>query len=419
MIVKGLPSRIEGVIRAPQSKSIAIRTIFLSLFNNVKIRNLSISEDVNDALNTVKILGVKVEKEGNMYILTPPEQLESVKGTIFLKGSATTLRFLISIIGIIGGDVEILGGESLKRRPLTTIFRALKGRGVELSSDSLPLRIKGKYNYDEIIIEGSESSQYISGLIYGFCIKGYGKIKIIPPISSKSYIYMTINILNSQGGKIIFDEEKGEIYVNCGKINKFEGEIKGDYALASFYVASSLITGGYIEIFNLYEPQNFLGDHSIVEIFSSMGAFSIYRDGKWIAKDTNNYVGIEIDIDDIPDLAPSIAILASIAKGKTILKNVSRLRIKESDRVNSIIKSLRSFGIKAYEDNNTIIIDSSNSNINEGKIICPEDHRIAMMVAPFILKVGGIIENAECVNKSNTQFWNDLKTLGGNLIIIP
>ncbi|MEM0174235.1 MAG: 3-phosphoshikimate 1-carboxyvinyltransferase [Sulfolobaceae archaeon] len=413
MIVKGFPSVINGKVEAPQSKSIGIRLIFFSLLTDIELENLVLSEDVKSALNAVKSLGVSVEFEGNKVKLQRKGN-EEIK-EVYVGGSGTTLRFLLPIAAILGKRLSIDGDETLRRRPISAFLRAVKG--VSISSEKLPLTIEGRLDVNNISIDGSESSQYISGFIIGFCMIGEGRISIIPPISSKSYILLTINLLNSLGAKIKFYESENIIEIRCGKINKYAGRVPGDYALSSYYALSSLFTGGKLRISNLYAPYDFFGDHSIVEIYHKMGAISYYKEGEWVIESKNEYYNINIDVDDAPDLAPSIAPLSAIALGESKITGVRRLRIKESDRILTISETLRAFGVKVKEGNNELIIIGS-KELHSGSIICPKDHRIAMMATPFILKLGGTIGEAECVNKSNPNFWIDIKKIGGRIEIV-
>ncbi|MDT7861508.1 MAG: 3-phosphoshikimate 1-carboxyvinyltransferase [Saccharolobus sp.] len=407
MIVKVHPSKASGVIRAPQSKSIAIRLIFLSLFTKVKLNNLLLSDDVIDAISAVKTLGVKVENESTFI---PPDKLEVKEKYIRLKGSGTVLRTLIPIIAAIGGEVVIDGSESLRKRPIRRVVESLNNFGVTFSSDSLPLKISGKLNVNSVKIFGDESSQYITGLIYAFHILNGGKIEIIPPISSKSYILLTIDIFNKLGSDIKINGNK--IYINPNKLEEYNGEVPGDYGLASFYALAGLISEGNITIYGLWKPERYFGDHSIVEIFRNMGAFSEYYDGKWIVKSSDKYLPIKIDIDDAPDLAMSIAGLSAIADGISEIQSIRRLRIKESDRVNSIKNILASYGIESDIKNDSLIIFGKRRDLLKYAITdCFNDHRVAMLSSILALIKGGIILNAECVNKSNPNYWQDLISL--------
>ena len=408
MLVEIKPSKIEGKIKAPQSKSYGIRLILYSILKESRLGNLVYSDDVKVAIDVVKALGITVS--GSMF---KREKELKVPPYLYFGGSATTLRMTIPIIAVLGGEVIIDGDESLRKRPLTAIVNALKGQ-VSFSSSYLPVKMSGKLKENYVKIDGNESSQYISGFIYAFSMIGGGEIEIIPPISSKSYIYLTAELINSLGGNVKIKDNK--IYVDKGEFRPYIGKVPGDYALASFYASASIVSGGSLIVEDLYEIPDFEGDHSIVNFYEEMGAESYVKDGKWFVKGSSKLKGIEVNVDDFPDLAPSIASIAPFAETKTVIRGVKRLKIKESNRIVTISETLSAFNAKvSYNDEEIVIFPSS--ELKEAKVYCPNDHRIAMMASVLSFKVGGIIDNAECVNKSNPNFWKDLISLGGNIIV--
>lgn len=407
-------SVIRGSIKAPRSKSHAIRLIFASLISPVEISDLQLSNDVRAALEAVQALGVSVS--GNVLRLEGEPSIRN--RDIYLGGSATSLRILIPIVAVIGGRVNIDGDHSLRRRPLNAITQALSGRGVEISSNRLPVTVEGRLDDTWVRIAGWESSQYISGFMIAFCLAGSGKIYIDPPVVSKSYIYLTGEVLRSFGcySKIsdtVIEVERRE------KPSYVKTRVEGDYALASFYAVSALTTGGQLEILDLPQPRQYVGDHLIIEIYRSMGAESIYIDGKWRVSASDYYRGVDINIDDTPDLGLSIAPLAAVSRGISRIWGASRLRIKESDRIASIIHVLESFGVKAWSDRgDEIYIEGrSSGEIRSAEVSCMNDHRVAMMAASLALRSGGAIYNADCVSKSNPRFWEDLISIGGRIRI--
>ncbi|WCM34181.1 3-phosphoshikimate 1-carboxyvinyltransferase [Sulfolobus acidocaldarius DSM 639] len=397
---------MSGIIKAPQSKSLAIRLILYSLLSNVILNNLSLSEDTKVAIDVVKDIGVNVSDN---LSLKKGEKLR-VPQYLNFGGSATTLRMMIPILSVLGGEVVLDGNESLRRRPITAIVEALAGQ-IRFSSNYLPVTMTGKLKENYVRIRGDESSQYISGFIYAFSLVNGGDIEIIPPLSSKSYIHMTIDLINALGGSVKFTGNR--IRVERGEFRDFRGDVPGDYALASFYAIASAITGGEIQIKGLYSPPYYDGDHSIVKIIKNMGVDSRVEGNSWIVSGNGIIKGIKVDVDDMPDLAPSIACIAPFATSETEITGIKRLRIKESDRVSTIKSTLEAFSGNVVVDTDFIKIFPS--KLTEGSIICPNDHRIAMMAGVISLRTGGTVENAQCVNKSNPSFWLDLISLGGDI----
>ena len=402
------PSRVEGRVEAPPSKSWGIRTIFYSLIDRVTLSEVPNSDDIAAAINAVKALGVKVE-DGNFEFEEP-----SSRGYAFVGGSATTLRILLPVAMVLGVELEVDGDESLRRRPLSEIVKLVRRHGLEVTSERLPLKIKGKLKEEEVEISGAESSQYVSGFMFAFAVRGHGRIRVLPPVSSKSYIMMTAELLTSQGARVEIDrDDVWEITVTRGNPRPYEGKVRGDFALASFYAIASSVTGGRIEISGLYDPPSYFGDHSVVNLMAEAGVKSAVRNGTWIAGGKPER-GLRVNVDDAPDLAVSIAALAPFARTETVIEGVERLRIKESDRITTIISTLKAFGGEARYDGRLVI---EPSRLREGVIECPNDHRIAMLAAVLALTAGGKVLKAECVNKSNPRFWDDLRGLGAKITI--
>ncbi|MCY0858939.1 MAG: 3-phosphoshikimate 1-carboxyvinyltransferase [Sulfolobaceae archaeon] len=418
--MRGYPSIIRGTVKAPQSKSFAIRLLFLSFSSKVKLRDLEPSEDVVDAINAIKLLGVK--EVGKNEFEREDKVVEKIRGSTFIKASATTLRFLLSFLSVLGGEnVKIRVGETLKRRPITELVEALKDQ-VNIEQEDDVIRVNGKLNENYVKISGSESSQYISGFILAFAQTEGGVIEITSnEPTSKSFIYLTIDLINSLGGDIKIEDDGKTIIVKKASLKQYDNFVPGDYALASFYAISSAVTHGEITIFNLPKPPKYFGDHSIIKILSDLGITSIYNDGKWYVTnvETSPSRDLEINIKEAPDLAMSIASLIPLTK-RIVLHDVKNLKIKESDRLKGIITTITSFGydVKLPSDN-TLVIENNNSTKVSATIDCNNDHRIAMMATPLIMKFGGEIRNAECVNKSNPKFWQDILSLGGKIEIAP
>jgi len=403
-------SKVGGKVRAPPSKSQAIRLIFYSLLSKVEIEDMPDSEDIKDAIDAVTALGVKMEGRE----LIPPPSPYVKENYVKFRGSATTLRFFIPIVASIGGEIVIDADYPLRDRPIRRIVEALSTKGVSFSSHSLPVKLSGKIKDDIVEIPGDESSQYVSGLIYGMIIKGGGKVIIKPPVSSSSYIKMTASLLKNFGSKVDF--QGNVISVERGKdMIPFKGKVPGDYALSSFYAISSIITGGRLKITGLDVPEDYFGDHSIVEIFRNMGVTSQWEDNSWNVEQ-GELRGIKVNVDDAPDLAVSISALATAVPSLTIIEGVERLKIKESDRISTIITTVKAFGGDAHYDKGKIEIVGG--KIKEGFISCPSDHRIAMMAGALATYDGGIVDNACCVNKSNPRFWKDLASLGAKVSLV-
>jgi|BEDMetMinimDraft_1075159.scaffolds.fasta_scaffold00103_14 3-phosphoshikimate 1-carboxyvinyltransferase len=409
-MVKLNRSKVSGTIRAPPSKPIALRLIFSSIFTYVNLQDLQSSDDVDTSLRVVEALGVS--REGTH--LKPPVKPKLRLDYLNLGGSGTSLRFLIPIFSILGGRLTIDGDETLRRRPLNDLLPQLESLGMRVSSYKLPLTLEGRIDADEVELKGLKSSQYISGFIYAFMLRGGGTISFPTDLGSMSYIRLTADLLNQLGAKVRIGE--GVVKIDGGPTLDFTGPVPGDYLFSSFYAGAGILSGGEVEISGLPDPPDYFGDHSIVKLFAEMGAVSFYDEGKWRVE-PGSLRGIDVDVNQAPDLAPSVAVLSAMANGETRLRGVERLRLKESDRVSTISEALRRFGIEVTEGSEEILIRGSPLP-HYGHVKCPNDHRIAMMAGAIGSTVGALIEQAECVRKSNPKFWEDLRFLGTRLEIL-
>ena len=405
LIAKITPSRISGVVDAPQSKSLAIRLLFSSLLGKIELHNLHMSDDVTAAISAVEALGVN--RTGDLWQFN--REGISGKNRIYLGGSGTTLRMLLPILAYKGVDITVDGDDTLRKRPLNTIIEWLRKNGVTVSGDRLPIRISGKAMSDYVEISGSESSQYISGFIFALLMNGGGKISILPPVRSANYIRMTCDILNRIGANVRYSGSM--INIDPGVALKYSGPVPGDFLLSSFYAAATLLTGGKIRIKGLELPEDSAGDSRIVDIFRKCGAGSEVLNQEWLVSSKGDLHPFDEDVSDSPDMAVSLAALASVINGTSTVRGVELLKIKESNRILTIIDTLRSFGIRADFDGNIVV--SGNGSGKNGIVDSSMDHRIAMLGTVLALRFGGTVRGAECVSKSNPYFYEDISHLGG------
>jgi 3-phosphoshikimate 1-carboxyvinyltransferase len=234
-------------------------------------------------------------------------------------------------------------------------------------------------------------------------------IKLTTPVSSKSYIDITIEVLNAYGVKVKQVENGYFIKGN----QKFNGSLypEGDWSNASAFLVLGAIAGDIsVKGLNLNSTQ---GDRAIVSILKSAGALVSERENQ-ISVKKSSLIGFTMDADNCPDLVPLCAVLGAVASGKTTIYNVQRLRLKESDRILSTMQMLKSFGIESESDGNTMII---HGGIVKGGIVDAfNDHRIVMASAVLGAVAGeSVINGAEAVQKSYPTFFDDYSKLGGKI----
>ena len=403
-------SRISGNVVAPASKSHAIRLVLYSFIRDVNVQGLPDSSDVDMALDFVGRLGI-IRKENSF---SRHGGALKHRADLYFGGSGTTLRMALPLLAYLGGEFTIDGDETLRARPVREEIRALSGTGISFSSDSIPLRMSGRAVADHVTIKGSESSQSISGLIYALLMNGGGRIDIVPPIVSRHYIDLTCSILASLGADISFSGNV--VRINGGDMKEYSGRVPGDYLLSSFYAAAAYATGGNVSINGLPEQEIWWGDHSIVGILQESGVESSFEDGTWHVASADSGKGITMDTSQSPDMAVSIAAFAPFLAGRTIISGTEGLKSKESNRILTITRTLSAFGVKASANGGIKI--HGQPSLENPVLDAAGDHRIAMLASVLALHAGGRITGAECVSKSNSRFFRDLASMGGDIKLV-
>ena len=334
--------------------------------------------------------------------------LDNIKtGNLDCGESGSTLRFMLPLCSAIGGEYSFTCHGRLAYRPNDELFNVLRENGIFIEQTD-KIHLKGKLKSGEYKIRGDISSQYISGLLMALPIlDGDSFITLTSPLVSAPYVDITLEVLKGYGIKIEKYSSGFKVFGN----QTYKGELfaEGDWSNGAFMLVAGAINGEIlVKNLNLESVQ---ADREIYNVLKSANAtMRETKDGIYVEK--SNLNGFLLDAEDCPDIVPIASVLASFCKGVTEIKNISRLKIKESDRVLSTISMLSSFGIKAVEDNNRLIVYGGNPTA--GVVDAFNDHRIAMsasVMASAILGKSKIL-GAECVNKSYPDFYEDIKSLG-------
>lgn len=398
------PSRISGKINGISSKSFAHRAFICAALadgtSHIKINTLS--QDIAATVSCLNNLGAKIEKSGDVYSVEPIKELPQ-NAEINCGESGSTLRFLLPVITALGIKTKINALGRLPERPLSPLKEELIKMGA-IISDSFPLNVSGKLSEGEFTLRGDISSQFVTGLLLALAYLGKGKITLLPPIQSRPYIDITLQVLRDFGVNII--EENNTFYVNKAQLRARNFEIEADWSNAAF----PLCMGTSVVGLNLNSVQ---GDKAITKELEIMGA-KIFCDKGIVRADVSSLHGCRIDAGDIPDAVPVIAAVAATAQGETVIYNAQRLRLKESDRIQTVCEMLSSLGADIRETTDGMIIKGK-PFLAGGETNSFNDHRIAMAAAVAACKCSGevIIRNAEAVNKSYPAFFEDYKSLGG------
>lgn len=411
------PADLCGEINAVASKSYAHRLLILSSLSDKKtiIKCAGGSDDIDATINCLKALGAKIERICGGYAVTPIEYAGIIKSSILDCGeSGSTLRFLLPVACALGAESVFYGHGRLPQRPMAPLYEALIMHGISLSANC-PLRCGGRLKGGRFTLPGNVSSQFISGLLLALPLLDEDSvIELTGDIESRDYIIMTTSALRHFGIRIEFCGKYlyikgGTKYISAGNVT-----VEGDWSNAAFWLCAGAIGKHSVKCTGL-DINSLQGDKAITGILSEFGARVSLSDNSVTVSNSDLY-GTELDAKDIPDLVPALAVVAAAAKGKTVIKNASRLRIKESDRLYAVTKTLSDLGAEISETDDGLII-TGQKFLKGGKVDSFGDHRIAMMaaIASVVCDNNVIIENAGSVKKSYPNFFSDFTHLGGNI----
>ena len=396
MRVRITPSIAKGEISAPPSKSMAHRLLICAALCNGTsvISGISDCADVKATIGCLNSMGIKTEYDGENVTVTGADIFKSSpKEPLYCHESGSTLRFLLPIALLSGKTVMFTGAKSLMERPMSVYEQICKANDMAYIADGETITVKGPLSPGEITVVGNVSSQFISGLLFALPIlKRDSRIKILPPIESRSYIEMTISALNSFGVKAEWENEHTIYIKGDQKYTPCNIEVEGDYSGAAFPDALNLF-GSEVKVSGLNE--------------NSIQGDAVYK--KYYEQLSSGVPAIHIG--DCPDLGPILFAIAA-AKCGGIFSGTKRLKIKESDRAAAMAEELKKFGssVTVYEDK--VVVYPVAFHAPTVPLSAHNDHRIVMSLAILLTLVGGEIEGAEAVSKSYPAFFDHLRALG-------
>lgn len=383
----------KGITVAPPSKSMAHRNLICgALSDSSVIYNLADSQDILATTQCLERLGAQIQKteKGIKIGGVKPESVESV--TLDCRESGSTLRFLLPLCLLCDKEITLVGSTRLLQRPMTVYEKLCKEKGISFYQDSECIKVKGKLKGGVYTVNGSVSSQFISGLMFALpLLKEDSVIKIVGELQSQSYLKLTLSSLKDFGIEIDATDIRNIKIRGNQRYSSREMTVEGDYSNAAFFEALNLL-GGEVDVSGLCE-ESLQGDKVYKELFDKL--------------QNENAV---ISLADCPDLGPILFTLAAANKG-AYFTDTARLRIKESDRVVCMEKELEKFGVKMDIEENSVRVYPSVKPPCEA-LFGHNDHRIVMSLSVLATATGGVIEDAQAVNKSLPDFFERLCDLG-------
>jgi 3-phosphoshikimate 1-carboxyvinyltransferase len=408
---------VEATLTLPGSKSYTHRALIAAALASGEsvLANALKAEDTDLTAQTLGRLGAHLDWQGHtIRVKGTGGRLHAVADAIFLGNSGTSMRFLTAVAALGQGDYRLVGTPRLSERPMGELLEALRSLGVQAASekgnDCPPVIVHGGgFTGGQTSLSGRVSSQYLSALLLIGPLAPRGvEIDITGELVSRPYVDITLSVLTafgidySRGGYQRFVIPGGQHY----QARHFN--IEGDASSASYFWAAAALTGGRVTIANL-DLESVQGDIDFLSVLARMGCHLI-SSPEGITVEGAPLKGIHMDMSAMPDLVPTLGVLAAFADGETFIDRVAHLRHKESNRLAAIVTELGKMGITAEETPDGLRIVGGTPQAAE--IDTYQDHRIAMSFALAGLKMPGVvIRDPDCVAKSFPDFWEYLDKL--------
>lgn len=414
---------VDATIKVPGSKSLTQRALIAAALADGPSQLIGplASEDTRFTMGALQAMGVGCDdRDPDCWLVHGTGgQINAPQGDIFLGNNGTATRFLTSVAALGRGRFHITGSQRMAERPILPLMEALRGWQVELDSDArngcppLTIMAKGLAGGRTVLPEG-RSSQYLSSLLlvapYALTL---AELEVRGEILSRPYVEMTLAVMADFGIRVEAAPALNFFRIPQGPYLGRTYVIEGDASGASYFWAAAAVTGGRVTVANVPIP-SLQGDANLLPYLARMGC-RIDRSGEGITvTGADHLAGIEVDMGDMPDVAPTLAVVAAFAEGTTVINNIAHLRIKECDRLSAVVSELRKLGADVEEEPARMIIHGKNggSNLHGATIATYNDHRMAMSFAVAGLRIPGVVISGEdCVVKSFPDFWERFRLL--------
>jgi 3-phosphoshikimate 1-carboxyvinyltransferase len=411
---------LTGEIWAPPSKAHTHRALFAGLLSRgiTKVMNPLSCDDTEATTAAISSLGARLEREPNTWAIQSNGRPTALRKEIQCGESGVTLRFTIPVASLTGEKIRFAGQEGLMGRPIEPLALAMKQLGVDVKANRNGVIVEGgPPKGGRVSVPGNVSSQFISGLLLAAPLMDEGlKLELASPLESNSYVSLTIDVMKKHGVEVSSNDKMSTFTVPPMQLYKPAAHrVSGDFSSAAFAMSAAAITDSKLLIRGL-SRDSLEPDSVMVGILSKMGVEARSLP-EGVLVEGARLKGINVDLRDCPDLGPIVAVLGCYAEGKTQITGASRLRYKESDRLEVIASELGALGADIKETEDGLIMFGPCS-LEAGIVDSHGDHRIAMALSIAAIKARDqvVIKHAECVSKSYPAFFNDLRSLGVEVV---
>ncbi len=406
----------DVTVRIPGSKSHTNRALICAALapGTSGLEGALFADDTIAMVGSLLSLGLAVWADPagrTITVMNPDGSIPAGPADLDVGMSGTTSRFLLPVLCLGQGPYRMDGAYQLRNRPIAELVSKLRALGATIDGDSLPLTVHGGgLSGGSVVVQGSVSSQYLSGLLMAAPRTSSGLyVRVAGELVSKPYVELTIKTMEKFGVRVDVDPSYREFTVPPANYRPTTIAIEPDASAASYFFAAAAITGGRVKVEGLGSTTT-QGDLGFVHLLQRMGARVTMTADSTEVRGTGELHGIKVDMRDISDTAQTLAIVATFADSPTEITGIGFIRRKETDRIGAVVSELSRRGIQAEEMPEGLIIHPGNAR--PGVVTTYEDHRMAMSFALLGLKHPGIqIRDPECVAKTFPDFFDVLETL--------
>ena len=404
----------SGVLAAPPSKSMAHRAVLCAALadGESRLTGLAHSQDIDATLAAAAALGAQVEAGESWARIAGAAPLQAPAAPVDCCESGSTLRFLIPLAALTGRPVAFTGRERLMQRPQSVYQELFASQGLRFEQEGDTLTVAGPLRPGCFSLAGDVSSQFISGLLFALpLLDGDSRLRLKPPVESRSYIEMTRASQSRFGVSSAWLDEYTLAVPGGQAYRPRDMAIEGDWSQVAFPAALGVLAGD-VTVTGL-EPGTLQGDAVILDILRRCGGRAEAVPGG-VRFQKSALHGTKIDLADCPDLGPILMALGLLCEGETVIANAGRLRLKESDRIAAMEQELRKLGGQIESDGGTVTIRRSALHAPAGPLWGHNDHRVVMSLTVLAAAAGlpVQIDGAEAVAKSWPGFFAAVRQLG-------
>lgn len=424
MIVTIQPSVLGGEITAPASKSSMQRACAAALAAGgiTHIKNPGTSNDDKAALGVIRDLGAELQ-QADGDIIVKSAGIHARESEVFCGESGLGIRMFTPLVAMNNSMVTITGEGSLVTRPMDFFDTVLPQLGVEVMTNGgkLPLRVKGPLVPAEITIDGSLSSQFLTGILLAYAASGAKDVSVhVTNLKSKPYVDLTLAVMQAFGLPVPVNRNYESFYFPGSDFKpdlnvQRSYTVEGDWSGGAFLLVAGAIAGNIVvKGLNVFSTQ---ADKAILQALISCGA-GISIEAEQISLRPVPLKAFQFDATDCPDLFPPLVALAAYCKGTTVIEGVERLAHKESNRALTLQQEFGKLGVPVDLQGNLMIVRGG-EGVKGARVHSHHDHRIAMACAVAGLRAEApvIIDEAEAINKSYPDFYEHIRSLGTSLNI--